>query len=264
MKHEWQIFLTALSFYTRIPVKPTGDFQSGYLANSIRYLPVIGWLTGLFSFMVFWCSTKLFSVEIAIMFSMLASVLLTGALHEDGLADVCDGFGGGWTREKILIIMKDSRIGTYGVIGLVFILALKFLALRELVCITSFPRQFDLLILFYLLAHSLSRFSALSMVFTHHYAGLEENKSKQMVMNTGISDLYIALVFTLLPLLLIFILTAQYKWIFILVPLTFVKLYLGRYFNKWIGGYTGDCLGAIQQITELVNYLSLIILWKFF
>lgn len=263
MKQEWQIFLTALSFYTRIPVKATLDFRPEYLTKSIRYLPLIGWLAGLISFLVYWGFSKVFNLEIAILFSMLSSVLLTGALHEDGLADVCDGFGGGWTREKILLIMKDSRVGTYGLIGLLFIISLKFLTLRELVSVTAFSRHLELLGLFFLLAHSLSRFSALSMIFTHDYVGLGENKSGKMVTDSSRANLYIALTFTLIPLFLIIILTQQYKWFFILVPVTFVKLYMGRFFGKWIGGYTGDCLGAIQQVSEVIIYLSFILLWKF-
>ncbi|MES2872666.1 MAG: adenosylcobinamide-GDP ribazoletransferase [Bacteroidota bacterium] len=263
MRRELSIFLACLSFYTRIPVAIAGG-KAADLAQSIKYFPLIGWLAGALSALVFIGSNIVFGQNLAIVFSMLSTILLTGALHEDGLADVCDGFGGGWIREKILEIMKDSRIGTYGVISLVFVTAIKFLTIQQLIAGMNFPSQWPLLTLLFILAHTLSRFNASTMIFTHNYVRADESKSGAMVLNAKLSNLYVALVFTLIPLIILVFYTQQYKWIFILVPLTFVKLFLNRYFDKWIGGYTGDCLGAIQQTSEVVIYLSVIVLWKFF
>ena len=96
------------------------------------YFPLIGWIVGGFSALIFWASSFLFPVSISIIFSMIASILVTGAFHEDGFADVCDGFGGGWTKEKILEIMKDSRVGSYGVIGMILMLGTKFAVLYQM------------------------------------------------------------------------------------------------------------------------------------
>src|SRR5882724_4395211 len=119
-------------FLTRIRVPATIDHRPEYLQKSPRYFPLIGWIVGGISILVFLAFNKFFSENIALLASMIAGILTTGAFHEDGFADTCDGFGGGWTKEKILLIMKDSRLGTYGVIGLISILASKYLLLKEL------------------------------------------------------------------------------------------------------------------------------------
>src|SRR6516164_2666612 len=132
MKKEWRIFLTAVMFLTRIHVPKNIDHSPEYLEKSTKYFPLIGWLVGGISIIVFLILRRYTSPDIAVLASMIASLLTTGALHEDGFADTCDAFGGGWTREKILQIMKDSRIGSFGAIGLWVILFAKFLLLKEL------------------------------------------------------------------------------------------------------------------------------------
>ena len=122
IKRQIHIFFTALMFYTRIPCPKNIDHDPEYLNKASRYFPLIGWIVGGLSFLVFIFFEELFTVPIAVVFSIVASVLVTGGFHEDGFADVCDGFGGGWTKEKILLIMKDSAIGAYGALGLILIL----------------------------------------------------------------------------------------------------------------------------------------------
>src|SRR4051812_43461768 len=131
MKKELHIFFTALMFYTRIPCPKNIDHNPDYLNKATRYFPLIGWIVGSISFLAFYVSSLFLSIESAIILAIIASILTTGAFHEDGFADVCDGFGGGWTKEKILLIMKDSAIGAYGAIGLVLLFLLKFKLLSE-------------------------------------------------------------------------------------------------------------------------------------
>lgn len=127
MKKELNIFFTAVSFYTRIPSPPSfQQYHQSILNESIKYFPFVGWIVGFVAAVFFFVLHTIFGLSLAILFSMISSILLTGAFHEDGLADLCDGFGGGWTKEKILEIMKDSRVGTYGVVGLTAILAINF------------------------------------------------------------------------------------------------------------------------------------------
>ena len=126
IKKEIELFLLALSFFTRIPVSKKLDYTEEKLSKSTKYFSLIGLIVGAFSMGIYWSSSFVFSKEISILLSMVASVLMTGAFHEDGLADVCDGFGGGWSRERILSIMKDSRIGTFGFVGLLLVMLLKF------------------------------------------------------------------------------------------------------------------------------------------
>ena len=126
MNKEWNIFKTALLFFTRIPVGRHSDWNQEYVDKATSYLPVIGLLVGGFGGLVFFGASCIFPQTVAIVLSMMATVLLTGAFHEDGFCDVCDGFGGGYTKEQRLSIMKDSRSGAYAVIGATLLLLLKF------------------------------------------------------------------------------------------------------------------------------------------
>ena len=261
MNRELKLFFTAVSFYSRLPV-PSSVHQrgGGLLPGSIRYLPVVGWLMGLVASAVYLAAAYLFGDSIALIASMAATILLTGAFHEDGFADVCDGFGGGWTKEKILEIMKDSRLGTYGVTGLVFILALKFAALQQLLVHPINPLT---LCCTFVIAHSLSRFAAVVMVFTYPYARLTESKAGTAVERGKRVNLIIAAIATFLPLLILVLLTAQPSVLLVIIPAALICYGFGNYYKKWIGGYTGDCLGAVQQVTEVLIYLSFVLLWKY-
>jgi adenosylcobinamide-GDP ribazoletransferase len=263
MKKELQIFFTAVSYYTRIPAPSLLPYQPSYLNQSSRYLPVIGWIAGAFAFFVFFAAGYIFSSSIAILLSIAGSILLTGAFHEDGFADVCDGFGGGWTKDRILEIMKDSRLGTYGTTGLILILALKFLALQQLLSITG--NTFTVMLLLFIVPHSISRFTAISFIYTHQYAGKDEiSKAKPVTENINPKNLWIAALLAIVPLVLLIILTHKPLLVIVIIPLYLQKLSMGSYFNRKIGGYTGDCLGAVQQIAEIICYLSFIVIWRFF
>ncbi|UQD56336.1 adenosylcobinamide-GDP ribazoletransferase [Flavobacterium sp. K5-23] len=264
MKKELHIFFTALMFYTRIPCPKNIDHNPDYLNKASRYFPVIGWVVGSVAFGVFSLFNYLMTPEIAVIFSMIASVLVTGAFHEDGFADVCDGFGGGWTKEKILLIMKDSAIGAYGAIGVVLLFLLKFQTLSYIVShseILNLQSQI-LIFLLFVSAHSLSRLAAISIVFTQEYSRDDAtSKSKPIAQNYTWREVVGAFFFGLVPIVVL----AYFQWqmVLVLVPLFLTRFFLARYFQKWIDGYTGDCLGATQQVCEVVFYVSIIALWKF-
>lgn len=124
--------LAALIFFTRLPFWRIAEVPPRYYKEVVNYWPLVGWLTGGVMAGILWLTSHCFSWEIAVLLTMLSRILLTGALHEDGLADFCDGFGGGTTRERILSIMKDSHIGTYGVIGLICYLGMFYLLIYRL------------------------------------------------------------------------------------------------------------------------------------
>jgi len=132
IRREWNCFLTALLFFTRIPVPKSYQYKETYSSPSSKYLTLIGWIIGGIAGAVFYTTSLLFPIEIAIVLSMISTVFFTGAFHEDGFADVCDGFGGGWGKENILKIMKDSTVGAYALIGTSLLLLLKFNALVAL------------------------------------------------------------------------------------------------------------------------------------
>ena len=263
MKEELQIFFTAVSFYTRIPVPSLLPYKTAYSNQSTRYLPVIGWIVGTFSFCIFFLSGYLFNSSIAVLLSVAASILLTGAFHEDGFADVCDGFGGGYTKGEILEIMKDSRLGTYGVTGLIVILTLKFLALQQLAGVAG-TNPFILLLLLLVVPHTISRFTAISLIYYYPYAGsMDSNKSKTATENPDKKNLWIAALLAIIPLAWLMISTNKPLLAIVIVPLYLQKILMGKYFNRKIGGYTGDCLGAVQQVAEILCYLTFIAVWKF-
>lgn len=262
MKEEFKIFFTALMFYTRLPCPPSIDHSEVYLNKATRYFPLIGWIVGSLSFLVFWIAFNFFDVPLAVLFSLISGVLITGAFHEDGFADVFDGFGGGWSKNKILEIMKDSRLGTYGVIALIFMFSLKFLALNDLI---HKIQNFDLFLiaLIFINYHTLARLTALNMVFASQYSREDETtKAKPIAKSYTKKEILIAYFWGLIPLIIF----CSIQWIlgFVLIPLFLLFYFSKRYFEKWIDGYTGDCLGAIEQFAECICLLTFLILWKFF
>jgi adenosylcobinamide-GDP ribazoletransferase len=265
MKNELRIFFTALMFYTRIPCPKWVDHDAAYINKATRYFPLIGYIVGSISFIVFLAAAYLFSPMIAIVFALITGVLVTGAFHEDGFADVCDGFGGGWTKAKILEIMKDSRVGAYGVIGTILLLLLKFSALNQIILWLQRDQPFHLIyfILVFIAYHSLARLTAITIVFTEVYAKEdEESKAKPIAQAYSYKEVLGAFIFGLAPL---FALSYFLNWylLLILLPLIILRFFMVRYFNKWINGYTGDCLGAVEQIAEVVVMLSIIGISKF-
>jgi adenosylcobinamide-GDP ribazoletransferase len=255
-----KLFFTALMFYTRLPVPRGIDHSEDLLNRSTIFFPFIGWIVGAIGIGAYWLGTILFPPELAVLFSMIATIWVTGAFHEDGFADVCDGFGGGWTAEQILTIMKDSRLGTYGTVGLGLLLAVKFFALKSLLGVEAFGWAVALK---YVSAHSLSRLTATAMMRTLLYARLDEtSKVKPVAKGISVGQFAIAAGFGLLPLLILSVFTGLWIYLAFLIPLLLVLWRLARFFQKWIGGYTGDCLGATQQLAEVVVYLSFVsLLW---
>jgi adenosylcobinamide-GDP ribazoletransferase len=264
MKKQLHIFFTALMFYTRIPCPKNIDHNPEYLNKASRYFPLIGWIVGGISFLSFYGSSFLVSTSVAVIIGMITGILTTGAFHEDGFADVCDGFGGGWTKEKILLIMKDSAIGAYGAIGVVLLFLLKFQLLSELVTIETITTQQSVLtvLLLFIAGHSISRLAAISIVFTHEYSREDAtSKSKPIAKSFSWKEVLGSFFFGLLPLLVLSYF--QYQLLLVLIPVFLTRYFLARYFQKWIDGYTGDCLGATQQVCEVIFYLSVIAIWKF-
>jgi len=262
MKQQATLFFTALQFYTRIPAPKWVVYQPENLSLATKYLPVVGWIVGLISGLTWIAGSYLTDISIGILFSITASILTTGAFHEDGFADVCDGFGGGWTKEKIMEIMKDSRVGTYGSVGLILILATKFYLLQYLSVL--FDKDFFTLIIILISAHAISRFMPVLVIYTQSYSReTDDSKSKPVAQKIDISIVITAGIFALIPLLLLAFISNQILLLLSVVFLLLITFFLSRYFKRWIGGYTGDCLGAIQQVCEVGFYLFMAVLWKF-
>lgn len=242
-QQNWRYFLTAVMFFTRVPIR-LDNFNEADLNKSTRFFPLIGILVGIVGALTFWLSNLLLPLEIAVLLSMVATILLTGAFHEDGLADAIDGLGGGWTKEQVLTIMVDSRIGSYGAIGLILALLTKYQALSYQMA-TLIPASI-------VAGHAISRLCAVLVMYTQSYVKTE-GKSKPLATQLNIPELVTATFFGLLPLMFL-----EMKLLLALVPVAIIWIWFSAKIKKRIGGYTGDCLGAMQQLTEIVFYVGLL------
>ncbi|MET0357309.1 MAG: adenosylcobinamide-GDP ribazoletransferase [Cellvibrio sp.] len=244
--YEINLFFLALGYFSRIPMPAKVVYTTDNLNHASRYFALVGWLLGIFIAGIYYLSHQFFSENISIWLCMLASLLLTGAFHEDGLADTADGLGGGFTREKKLTIMKDSRIGTYGACALFMALIGKFILLQEL----------DNLLIAIPIAYALSRTLASTLLFTMATASdPETEKIKPLAKTQSSTDMFVLLGTSLA---VVFLLPGT-TLLLLLILLISLRYAFQYYFNKQLGGVTGDCLGASQQFTELCIYLLLIV-----
>jgi adenosylcobinamide-GDP ribazoletransferase len=245
VRQELEYFFGALRFFTRLPVPGWVGHSAETLNHSARYFTLVGLIVGLIGALVFALTSFFFPKTLAVLLAMAATILVTGAFHEDGWADMVDGFGGGWTRERTLEIMKDSRLGSYGAIALVLLLLAKFMALVELDMLLVAPAL--------IAGHALSRLCATSVMHFLDYAR-EEGKAKPLATRISLGELALAGAFGLVALILLPPLSALLGVLFAAAATAF----LARKFHRHLGGYTGDCLGATQQLAEIAFYLGLL------
>lgn len=237
----------AFIFFTRLPLWRFKAFRvpAEYFKQVVSYWPLVGWLTAGVMVGVLRLSNLVFPYSVAITLAIVSRVLLTGALHEDGLTDFFDGFGGGRTKGRTLEIMKDSHIGTYGVLGLIFY----FLLLHQLLA----QVYLYLIIPVMLVADPLCKLISSFVVFFLPYARTEEtSKAKVIYTKPALVPLVVSILAGLLPILF---LPSCYFLLAILFPLaTFVILV--AMMKRRLQGYTGDCCGALFLLTELSFYLG--------
>jgi adenosylcobinamide-GDP ribazoletransferase len=258
MLKQWKYFLLALGFFTRLPVPSFTDFQEADLNHSVKYFPLIGVIVGLVGAASFILSAQFFPQTVAVLISMASTIYLTGAFHEDGLADSADGLGGGWDKERILTIMQDSRLGTYGAVALFLMLFAKFQSLNAMHGILI-PATL-------VCAHALSRLSAVWIIRTLSYVKFD-GKAKPLATEMESIDFVLAHVFGLLPFIGILAFMALNHYtprlitellLMTLIPMLLSWLWWRNKIKHWIAGYTGDTLGAMQQITELAFYFGVL------
>ena len=245
LKRELEYFFGALRFFTRLPVPAWVGHSSEALDRATRYFPAVGLLIGAIAALVFVLASCVWPTTLAVLAAMASSLHLTGAFHEDGWSDMVDGFGGGWGKTQILAIMKDSRIGSFGAVALVMLMLAKFCALVEI----------DMLLIpaALIAGHAFSRLCATTLLRTLDYVR-DEGKSKPLATRIGRGELAFAALTALLPLLLLPPLQALIGVLFAVLA----TLWLARLFKRQIGGYTGDCLGATQQLSEVAFYCGML------
>lgn len=243
MRIEIERFFAALRFFTRLPVPAWIGHSQEQLDRSTRYFPLIGWIIGGMGASVTWMTSLVLPLALAVLLGMAATLLATGAFHEDGFADSCDGFGGGWHKDQVLAIMKDSRIGSYGAIGMCVLLLVKWNALVSLG-----PALVPVLIA----GHAISRAAATSLIFALDYVRDENGKSKPLAVRLQGAEFALACVFGVLPLVLL----PWHQALQGLIAVVVTTWLMARYTVRRIGGYTGDVLGATQQLCEAAFYLG--------
>lgn len=259
MRRQFRLFLTAVQFFTRLPVPGWVGHSAQQLDQSARYFPLVGMGVGALAAAVLCLSAWVLPLTLAVALSMLAGIMITGAFHEDGLSDYVDGMGGGYTRQKILDIMKDSHAGAYGVIAIVLALLIKFQALLAL----SNKHSLALVAVTLIAGHGISRLMAASIMLTQQYVRDDDTvRAKPVARGVSRSSFAITIATGIAAVALLFIAGAGMVNIIIaLACAVLLRTFLGWQMQKKLGGYTGDCLGAVQQITEIGFYLGLLLGW---
>ncbi len=244
-RSELTRFLAALQFFTRVPVPAWVGHAPAPLAVAVRYFPAIGLLVGAVGAGVFLLLSSVLPSRFAVLAALAAMTLLTGALHEDGLADTADGLGGGYTRERVLAIMKDSRIGAYGACALLFSVQWRWEALASL----NVPHIAGALVA----VSALSRAAPLLVMVRLPYVRDDDSsRARPLVEGVGRLSLVIGLVTGILPLY-----PLAGAGLLALIAVAVVTVLWIRTLRRRLGGYTGDCLGALQQLAEMTAYTAL-------
>ena len=248
MNETLRDLLAALRFFTRLPL-PGGAGGERPLSASAIGFPLAGLVVGALTSLVWAAAAALLPALPAAGLAIAAGLVLTGALHEDGLSDCADGLGGGHTRERALEIMRDSRIGAFGAAALIVTIALRWTALGEL---SLYDGIWALLI-----AHSVSRASILPALAFSSYARREGLGS---TVSEGISGSQLAIALAIS--LLLAILFGGIAGVIAAVLGFATALLALKYLEARLGGYTGDGLGAMQQVAEIAIMLALCAQWS--
>lgn len=242
---EAGLVLAATVFLTRLPLERWARHSDEHLNRSSRYFSLVGAGVGAVGAAVLVAAELILPLPVAVVLSVAATALATGAFHEDGLADACDAFGGGATREDVLRILEDSRIGAFGALGLMLALSLKMSALAHL--------PLAVLPIALVCAHAFSRAACVLVMALGRYARREGGKTRAVAAGARKTDAALAVWVGLLPFALA---PAGFLWSVPIALAACAALY--GYFRARIGGYTGDCLGAIQQVAEISCYLAFV------
>jgi adenosylcobinamide-GDP ribazoletransferase len=249
--HQVRLFFIALQFFTRLPIPAWVGFEASWLQHAARYFPLVGCVVAAIAAGVYAAAALVLPAPVAAVLSTAASIWITGAFHEDGFADTCDGLGGGMTKDRALEIMKDSRVGAYGAIGIVCMLATKLSALALL------PPRVAVAALF--VAHPVSRLAATALIWKLDYVR-GEGKAKPLAQQMTGAEFALAALTCALPAACVLATgwMTPAALLAALLAAAGAALWLGRLFVRRLGGYTGDCLGAVQQLAEALAYVAVL------
>ena len=246
-----RLFLVALQFLTRLPVR-LSRFEPAWLNDCVRHFPLVGALVGAVGAAVLVAAAQVWPAWIAGVLALIATVALTGGFHEDGLADTFDALGGVVSRDKALTIMKDSRIGSYGALALGLTLLLRaallaVLATRPMLGITAL-----------IVSHAFARTAAVGVMVSLPYGGdAEQAKAKPLALAVAPRNFGIALGWCVLLLLVLSACGAYLPRLLLAVAAaSAAALLMRQWLKRRLGGYTGDGLGAAEQLAEIAVLLA--------
>ncbi len=243
-------FLIAVQFLTRLPVPRVRHNSEAELGRAAAFFPLVGVIVGGGAALVFALLQRLLAVPASVLCAIVFAAFITNGFHEDGLADTFDGFGGGWTKDRALEIMRDSRIGTYGTLALIFLI------LGKLNLLSSLPQR--QIWRWMIVAHAAARWTILPLCAWLPYARAE-GQGKLVAKQVGTLEIVLGTV-TLLVVLLLLPWQAALVAFLTTALVTFLS---ALYFRARLQGITGDCLGAANQLTEVGLYLTAVILLRF-
>lgn len=240
--HEWVVFRLATQLLTRLPVGEP-EWSPEAMQATPRWYPGVGILVGVLSALALWVALAVFPPVIAVLIAMAVGIGVTGAMHEDGLADCCDAFGGHALTERALEIMRDSRLGTYALLGLGMTLALKVATLAQFAHFSTGLAAAALIG-----GHAISRLAVVAVMSTLVYVR-EEGAGKPVAGGEG--NLGLATVLGIFGVVPMAVIAGLWPTIVALIGGGLGLWAIRRMSQRRVGGYTGDCLGAAQQVSEL-------------
>ncbi len=246
--------LASFIFFTRLPFWRLAQPPKECYSHVVEHWPLVGWLTGGVMALVLYFGSWLLPWPVVVILAIVARMLITGALHEDGLADFFDGFGGGGTnRERILDIMKDSHIGTFGVVSLIFYFLLLFF--------TLFSMTPEMAALAVLAVDPYAKMVSSQLIIMMPYARTAESAKNHTVYRRPTTAASVGLaVQGLLPLVIfLYLMRSQVEWSTVVFSPCIVMYFLYLLIWRRIRGYTGDCCGAVCLLTELTTLLSVLV-----
>ena len=228
---------------TRIPININLRVERENFQKGVAFFPLVGLIIGAFEGGIFYLSSKLFSFNISIFLTLLSHVVITGAIHIDGLSDTIDGIFSGRNKERILEIMKDSRVGTFGALGIILLIVGKIITLSSINSIEIYKA----IIIAPIIARTLITF----LMYKRKYAREKE----------GMGDLFIGVlekknfIIALLTGIALISIIGRIKGVVLLIICFFFTILFRNYIEKRIGGVTGDILGASVELNELLVFL---------
>jgi adenosylcobinamide-GDP ribazoletransferase len=244
MRRQGLLLLVAIQFLTKLPVPAAGELPRDALAESARFFPIVGAIVGLGAIAIDLLVGPHADRGVRVVLILIYLVIVTGGLHEDGLADAADGFGGGWTKDRVLTIMRDSNIGSFGA------LAIGCSLLARFVFLTSLPgRNFYGVLL---AGQVLGRWAMLPLAHWLPPARSEQGQGARMAQKTSPTSLVVATA----CMVVIVSVVCGVAALAMIAAACGVAALTGAYYRRRIDGVTGDCLGATCQVAECAVYLT--------